>query len=365
MNGQTLAFSESDLQAAVAAYNPELHEAPLVVGHPRHDLPAYGWVQSLSFSEDAAAPGIYATPAQVNPDFADMVAAGAFKKISAAFFSPTAPGNPVPGTYYLRHVGFLGAQPPAVKGLRNPTFADSEEGVVTFSEWDDVQNASLWRNLRDWLLGKFGAEAADQVVPGYTVQALERAADAELQKSMKSSASGVSFAEPNPTHQESTVSLTPEQIAALQAENARMQAQIAANAAASAAAAATALNAAHVEFCEVLVGAGQLLPAQTAVVVATLNHLANPADVVEFGEGEAKAPLADALKTFLKSLKPQIELDAVATAARAAGDSGTVAFAAPAGFAVDPMALALHAKALAHQAAKGGTYQAAIQAVQR
>lgn len=130
MSGQAFEFSESDLQATVAAYNPTLHEAPLVVGHPRHDLPAYGWVHSLAYSEG----GLDATPAQVNTDFADMVAAGAFKKISASFYAPDAPQNPVPGIYYLRHVGFLGAQPPAVKGLRQPSFADDEVGVLTFSE---------------------------------------------------------------------------------------------------------------------------------------------------------------------------------------------------------------------------------------
>ena len=64
-----------------------------------------------------------------------MVAAGAFKKISASFYSPSSPQNPVPGVYYLRHVGFLGAQPPAVKGLRNPAFADGEDGVISFEEF--------------------------------------------------------------------------------------------------------------------------------------------------------------------------------------------------------------------------------------
>lgn len=127
MNGQALAFSEADLAATCAAYDPAKHEAPLVVGHPAHDIPAYGWVKALAFNEG----GIDATPAQVNSDFADMVAAGAFKKISAAFYAPDAPQNPVPGVYYLRHVGFLGAQPPAVKGLRSPAFADAEVGVPT------------------------------------------------------------------------------------------------------------------------------------------------------------------------------------------------------------------------------------------
>lgn len=128
MNGAVLQFSEADLQKTVAAYDPTKHEAPLVVGHPAHDDPAYGWVQALQFAGGA----LDAIPAQVNPDFAEMVASGAFKKISASFYAPNSPANPVPGIYYLRHVGFLGATAPAVKGMRAPQFAATEEGVLTF-----------------------------------------------------------------------------------------------------------------------------------------------------------------------------------------------------------------------------------------
>lgn len=136
MSGQALEFSESDLQATVAAYDPAKHEAPLVVGHPQHDMPAYGWVAGLQFFETGSHPGLHATPKQVNPEFAEMVKQGAFKKISASFYAPNAPGNPVPGVYYLRHVGFLGAHAPAIKGLKTPElahFSEDEEGVISFA----------------------------------------------------------------------------------------------------------------------------------------------------------------------------------------------------------------------------------------
>lgn len=123
MAGQTLDFTEADLAATVAAYDPALSEAPIVVGHPRHDAPAYGWVRGLRLN---TASGIEADLHQVDSAFAEMVAAGRFKYVSVSFYAPDAPNNPVPGVYYLRHVGFLGAQPPAVKGLRTPEFADGE-----------------------------------------------------------------------------------------------------------------------------------------------------------------------------------------------------------------------------------------------
>ncbi len=138
MNGLTLEFSESDLAASAAAYDPAKHEAPIVIGHPKHDAPAYGWVKSLATAED----GLQAEPHQVDAAFAELVEAGRYKKISASFYLPDAPNNPVPGVYYLRHVGFLGAQPPAVKGLKAAEFADAEDGVVEFGDWGMESNAS-------------------------------------------------------------------------------------------------------------------------------------------------------------------------------------------------------------------------------
>ena len=122
LSGQALEFSAADLSASAAAYDPTKSEAPIVVGHPALDAPAYGWVKSLAFADGA----LDAEPDQVDAAFAEMVAAGRFKKISASFFMPDAANNPVPGVYYLRHVGFLGAAAPAVKGLRNPSFAADE-----------------------------------------------------------------------------------------------------------------------------------------------------------------------------------------------------------------------------------------------
>ena len=130
MSGASLEFSQGDLEATVAAYDPNLHEAPLVVGHPKSDAPAYGWVGSLTVGPSGF---LEALPRQVDPAFSEMVANGRFKKVSASFYTPASPGNPRPGVYYLRHVGFLGAQAPAVKGLRPPKFADHGADVVTIA----------------------------------------------------------------------------------------------------------------------------------------------------------------------------------------------------------------------------------------
>jgi hypothetical protein len=309
MSGAALSFSETDLSATAAAYDPAKHEAPLVCGHPKHDDPAYGWVGALSFSDGA----LEANPTQVDAAFAEMVDKGSFKKISASFYAPDSPSNPVPGVYYLRHVGFLGAMPPSVKGLRNPSFADAEQGIVEFAEWDDVDNAGLWRSMRDWILGKFGQADADTAVPGYTVKNLEQSAQKELDKTLDQSSSEVtpSFTEPTPPKGDI---MNPEQIAALQkqaadnqaaadalkAENATLKAQQVAFAEAESKRQTAAVNAENLAFCEELVKQGRMLPANKGITVATLNSLAQQ-QTVEFGEGDAKTSLLAAQKKALSA----------------------------------------------------------------
>ena len=128
-NGNFTEIKVSQLAQAVTAYDPSLHEAPAVSGHPKDNAPAYAWVKGLSLEGDT----LKAELTQIDPEFSEMVQMGRFKKISASFYLEDSPHNPKPGKLYLRHVGFLGAMPPAVKGLRNPEFSENEKGVVNFS----------------------------------------------------------------------------------------------------------------------------------------------------------------------------------------------------------------------------------------
>ncbi|WP_345193193.1 hypothetical protein, partial [Kistimonas scapharcae] len=162
--GITTRFSEEAIKASVAAYNPTLHEAPIVVGHPKDNGPAYGWVSQLRFDEH----GLEAEPHQIDADFEELVKAGRYKKISASFYTPDSPNNPVPGVYYLRHVGFLGAQPPALKGLKPVSFNEQEEGLLEFSApYDTLTIASVFRRLREFLIDKFSREEADEVIASW------------------------------------------------------------------------------------------------------------------------------------------------------------------------------------------------------
>ncbi|MCQ8182220.1 hypothetical protein NP603_13945 [Methylomonas sp. SURF-1] len=310
MSGATLAFSESDLQATARAYDPALHEAPLVVGHPQHDAPAYGWVKSLAYAES----GLHADPDQVDAQFAELVDAGRYKKISAAFYPPESPSNPVPGVYYLRHVGFLGAQPPAIKGLKQAEFADADDCVtIEFSEYDDLTVAGLFRGLREWLIGKFGADEADNVVPQYAVQQLEQSAQQEIMEDATEGEASPQPAFSESTHGDVMSDQDKARLAELEAENTRLKQQQADFAEQQRKDKVAADHAANLSFAEGLIREGRLLPAQKDLVVSTLDFMAGQEQVVEFGEGAAKKPLLEAVKSDLFGKLPkQIEFGEIA-----------------------------------------------------
>lgn len=110
-------LSTEFLSQVIASYDAAHHEAPIVVGHPEDNAPAYGWVVELRLSGDR----LEARFADTDDEFERLVREGKYRKRSASFYlNPPA----------LRHVGFLGAQPPAVKGLREIQFAEGES--ITF-----------------------------------------------------------------------------------------------------------------------------------------------------------------------------------------------------------------------------------------
>lgn len=347
MSGVTLAFSESDLDATVAAYSQRLHCAPIVVGHPRTDAPAYGWVRALARDGDR----LQAAPEQIDPAFAELVRAGRFKKVSASFYAPDSPVNPVPGAYYLRHVGFLGAQAPAVKGLREAQFADAEPGVITleFNEWSDRENAGLWRRLREFFIAQFGLEQADTVIPSWSVENLE----AEARQPSPEAAV------PQPIYSESEAAMpapsspgAPD-LAARAAELDSRQAEIDAREARLRQAEAAARRQAHADFAETLITQGRLLPKDREGLVAFMDALAPEAELA-FGEGEGafKGAPAQWLRQFLSAAPVQV---AFGEHAKDQSSAPSAVFRAPAETQVDPERLALHAQALAYQESHPGT----------
>nr|DAK77874.1 MAG TPA: capsid scaffolding protein [Caudoviricetes sp.] len=184
-DGSSADFSDAAVADIADSYNPDIHEAPVVVGHPKTNAPAFGWIKSVVFDKDTKK--LKAVPGQMNPDFVEAVKSGAYKKISVSLYGPESPNNPLPGHYYLRHVGFLGAQPPAIKGLQAVEFAENEQTLdfeTDFSERDLAYNdkalARVLRNLKNFFIDKFSQEEADRAISEYDIEGISSSAEQVL-----------------------------------------------------------------------------------------------------------------------------------------------------------------------------------------
>lgn len=167
-NGKVFDFSEADVAQIAASYDPALHGAPIVLGHPKSNDPAWGWVKGLTVEAGV----LVAEPERVDAAFAEGVEAGRYRYVSASFYTPDDAANPKPGAWYLRHVGYLGAQPPAVKGLE-AAFSEEPADLVEFSQADGFWVKDVFRSMRDFFIEKFGLETADRVIPSWSVENVE------------------------------------------------------------------------------------------------------------------------------------------------------------------------------------------------
>ena len=252
-------FSAADVASMASAYDPALREAPLTVGHPAHNLPAYGWVKGLSLTDSGR---LAMDTRAVEPQFAEMVQERRFPKRSACFYPPLNPNNPKPGSWYLRHVAFLGAQPPAISGLKDIAFAEADAaGAVSFSEADPSPvNPQEHSSMTEELKAKLAAAerlATDNQAALTAAQAATKAATEQLAQ----------FAE----------------------------------------AAAQQRHAGHVQFAEGAVTDARLLPKDKGALVAVLDVLAD-AQPVEFAEGVStkKITPVEWLKGLIAAARPVV-----------------------------------------------------------
>lgn len=127
-SGEPVTFSRNDLQQIALDYSPQVRVANLVLGHPSVETENFGRVQSLAAHADA----LYAF-AEVKDQLIELVRRCLYRTVSASFLRPRQQGNPLPDGWYLNHVGFLGAHPPAVKNMQPISFAEGGAGALNFS----------------------------------------------------------------------------------------------------------------------------------------------------------------------------------------------------------------------------------------
>lgn len=303
MNG-TVMIPPGMLDKIATAYNPAHHEAPVVIGHPDTDDPAWGWVKSAEVRDD----GLWLA-AELTPEMDELVSQQRYKKVSVSLYPPDHPANPTPGSYALKHLGFLGAQPPAVKGLQAIGLSAAEsEGILTIQFSTPKEKSMDPEELK----AKEAALAQKEQTINLSEQTLSQREQALAQR------------EAQLRKQELAAKIQP-----------------------------------HIQ-------AGRVLPRDKELL---LNLAEKAGDtVINLGEGDdAKAtPLLDAFLSFLEQLPAQVPLKELATPDNApAATQAPVSFAAPAGYEVDPAAAALYSQVEAYRAKHPEvTYVEAVRAVE-
>lgn len=283
VEGRVVSFGTAELQAIADSYDASRDPAPLVVGHPKIDHPAYGWVGSLSVEGDT----LVAYPDRVEPSFAELVNAGRYAKISAQFYPPDHGSNPTPGAWALKHVGFLGAVAPAVKGLGTVSLADGDAGALITIEQDTQETVM-----------------------------------------------------PKPTQNDDAASFAERAAKLDERETALAQREKDA-----AAAARAARHNDHVSFAEGMTREGKLGKIGGDILVTLLDELGDKQEPVSFGEGDANkmTPVA-AMKKLMGGAQPLVSFAEIGKGGDKSG-AALASFAAPPGYDVDPAQAAIYARA--------------------
>lgn len=315
--------ADSLIDKAVSIFNAAEHEPPVVVGHPKDNAPAFGWVEAVKKEGNR----LLAKFRQVVPEFEDAVKQGLYKKRSASFYPD---GR-------LRHVGFLGAAPPAVKGLADIAFQSDDQALdFEFDEYQISNIGRIFQRLREFMIEKFGSEAADKVVGNWEIEELTRPSEMQTIPAFSDidfkKHAEVKIAEAK--KEESVMPYTEEQMQDL------LKKQAAEFSEKIEAAKKEAREKASAEFAETgrqarqgalrkeimawmgqMIKDGKLTPGIVKYgLPEMLEFMAASEDMIEFGEGKEKTTMYDRLKGLFETQLPKmIEFGEVATRGKDAG----------------------------------------------
>jgi hypothetical protein len=309
--GRSCTFTEADLDQMVS--NLALGAAPAVLGHPKHNDPAYAWVKADGAKREGNS--LFVKFEDINPAFEAGVNSGAFRNRSVSVFQDKDAG------WRMRHVGWLGAAAPAIDGL-TPLDYSAEVDAYEFDaeDWDIGyalgDTAELLRGLREQLIADKGIEAADAALPNWRIQSVADAAE-RVKAAARAESDQVttgSFSQPNTTG--GGMSISQEQLEAAVAK-ARKEAEdaAAANFAASQAELTRLQGERQAERIGALItgwtAGGKITPAQTEGLAEFMTSIEGGAGEFTFSaadKSEVKKAPAQFFAEFMDKLKPVIKL---------------------------------------------------------
>lgn len=309
-------FTEEMVQEIVDSYDFKKHRAPILTGH-NENQPNKGLIADLKKIGDK----LFAIPRNVLPEFKESVNREEWAGLSPRLYHPNDPSNPAPGKWGLRHLAFL--QIPAVKGMALPEFSEHPDwdvefcfNEISFSGWLDSAIASVFRNLREWLIEKEGLELADRLIPVFVIEQL---LVEPVYEQMREN-------EPKPLNYSEGGAMTEEELNKRLAEVEKREEAIALRER------NTQLTAEYSEWIEPLIAGGKVLPAEKSRHIATLIALSGDAKV-EFGEGSDAQSLS-LVDCYKRALLDRAKIVEYSEQAKAGESVPAIEFNAPDGITV-------------------------------
>lgn len=358
--GREATYTVEDLDQIITNHS-EADSAPIVIGHPKTDDPAYGWTAKLKRNGDS----LLAKFRDVEPQFAEAVEAGRYRKRSVRLVK-AAQG------WVLGHVGFLGAARPAISGLAAMNYA-APQGESHDFEMDAFTPgviARAMRRLRDFIIEKFDLETADRVMPDWEVESLSRhAIELSVKPANLAVLPAAAFSDLTPDHIDGGDVMPEFSQADIQAAEQRGREAAQADFTAREQSLQDQLKAERRarlarEF-QAEIAASHLTPAQAEGAVEFMFCLQDGEEArFEFSAGKETKKLSPLawFRDFVKRAPKQVDMGEQGAGADAS--PAAAEFSAPSGYTIDGAQLEMHQKAVAWQQANPGTdYVAAVRAV--
>ena len=176
--------------------------APMVIGHPKTDAPAYGWIQDLKREGNV----LSVKGGNLHDEFAEGVEKGLWPNRSIRI------GKGADG-FYLKHIGFLGAVPPAIEGMDAIYNAATDDECFDYASDSYTPNSlsRMMHRLREFIINKFDVETADTVFPDYEIESMSEHAN-QLRDEDKDTPTSYSQQEPTKTGDEPMTQFSQEQL---------------------------------------------------------------------------------------------------------------------------------------------------------
>lgn len=262
--GREKTWTQEDIDKAVDTYAPDNYEAPTVIGHPADNMPAYGWIDQVKRVGEGMASKLMLKLKDTMPAFETMVKERRFPKRSMSFF----------GDGRIRHLGFLGAAPPAVEGLMNIELSGESGAEI---EFDITQEDPMPEN------NKSGEETQDHTVE-------------ELQKKLKEKDDEIASLKSDHSSQDEKIKNLEEKYDNFVAEQTKSAEQVAAEA--------------RDQVADTHVKSGAILEADKPLVVAFAKAVEDGSKDLEpmnFTEKGEKKPLLKHFWEFIGARKPVVD----------------------------------------------------------